>query len=116
MPLEQVLNVIACNILILFGVYSLLMPRKVAATAHVTPDDAIGTAEIRISFGGLSLMTGLVPYIFNEPIVYQAVGVIYLGALLTRLVTVAVDRPKLERSFITTGLFELAIGLILLLR
>lgn len=116
MALEQIFNIAACAILILFGVYSLLQPKKVAATAHVTPDDAIGTAEIRISFGGLSLMTGLVPFILGDPVVYQAVGVIYLGALVTRLLTLVLDRPKLERSFIMTGAFELVIGLILLLR
>lgn len=116
MSLEQLLNLLACAALILFGIYSILRPREAAALAHITPNDALGSAEVRISFGGLSLMTGIVPFILGEPVVYQTVGIIYLGALATRMLTLVLDRPQLERSFIMTGVFELAIGLILLLR
>lgn len=66
MSLEQLLNLLACAALILFGIYSILRPRDAAALAHITPNDAIGSAEVRISFGGLSLMTGLVPFVLGD--------------------------------------------------
>ncbi len=116
MPLEAFLNVAACIALILFGVYALLRPYSAAAIAHLKPDDATGTAEIRISFGALSVMMGVAPLLLNDPVAYQLVGIVFLGAFVTRLITVAVDHVQVERPFIITGLFELAIGLILLVR
>lgn len=115
MTVEQLLNVLACAALVLFGIYALLNPKAAAAIAHITPDDSLGNAEIRISFGGLSLMTGVVPFILGHPLVFQAIGIIYLGALITRLAAVGIDKPSLERSFIITGVFELVIALILIL-
>ncbi len=116
MTIEQFLNLLACAALILFGVYALLRPHDAAEIAHLKPHDPVSVAEIRISFGGLSLMTGLAPLLLNNPVAYQTVGIIYLGAFVIRLVTVFIDHPQIERPFIITGIFELLIGLILFLR
>jgi hypothetical protein len=116
MSLEAFLNGVACIALILFGLYALLRPYGAAAIAHLKADDATGTAEIRISFGGLSLMMGIAPLVLNDPVAYQVVGIIFLGAFVIRLITIVVDHPQIERPFIVTGLFELIIGLILAVR
>ena len=116
MSLEAFLNVVACAALILFGLYALLRPFSVAGMAHLKPDDATGTAEIRINFGTLSLMMGIAPLLLNDPVAYQVVGIVFLGAFVTRLITIFVDHPQIERLFVITGVFELVVGLILLVR
>ena len=116
MSLEQFLNVLACIALILFGLYALVRPYHAAQIAHLKPDDATGSAEIRISFGGLSLMMGIAPLVLNDPAAYQVVGIVFLGAFVTRLLTLVLDHPQTETTFIVSGLFELLVGLILLLR
>jgi uncharacterized membrane protein HdeD (DUF308 family) len=116
MSLEQFLNGVACVALILFGLYALARPYEAAQIAHLKPDDATATAEVRISFGGLSLMMGAAPLLLNDPAAYQVVGIVFLGAFVTRLLTLVLDHPQTERPFIISGLFELVLGLILLLR
>ena len=106
----------ACIALILFGVYALLRPYEAGQIAHLKPEDATGTAEIRISFGGLSLMMGVAPLLLNEPAAYQVVGLVFLGAFVTRIVTLVVDHPQTRSPFILSGVFELLVGLILMLR
>lgn len=116
MPLEQFSNVVACLALIAFGVYAILRPVEAAAIAHLKPDDAISTAEIRISFGGLSGLMGVAPLILGEPVAYQVVGIVFLGAFILRLITMVVDHPEPERMFVISGIFELVVGLVLFIR
>ena len=116
MSLEQFLNIVACIALILFGVYALLRPYETAQIVHLKPEDANGTAEVRINFGGLSLMMGIAPLLLNDPAAYQVVGIAFLGAFVTRLLTLVLDHPQTGSTFIISGVFELVVGLILLLR
>ncbi len=116
MSLEAFLNVLACVALILFGLFALLRPFNAAAMAHLKPDDATGTAEVRINFGAISLMMGIAPLLLNDPVAYQVVGIVFLGAFVTRIITVVVDHPQTERLFVISGFFELIVGLILLVR
>jgi len=116
MPLEQFFNIVACIAISLFGVYALFRPYEAAAMAHLKTDDSNGTAEVRISFGGLFIMMGIAPLMLNDAAAYQVVGLVFLGAFITRLITLVVDHPQIERLFIISGLFELVVGLVLLLR
>ena len=115
MALEQLLNIVACIVLILFGVYSVWQPRPSAQFAHLTPDNANGVAETRVAFGGLSIMMGLAPLLLNQVAAYQTVGLIFLGVFFTRLLATVLDRPQLTRAYIISGVFEVVVGLILLL-
>jgi hypothetical protein len=115
MPLEQLLNIAACFVLILFGVYSVWQPRPSAQLAHLTPDNANGLAEIRVVFGGLSVMMGAAPLLLNQVVAYQTVGLVFLGVFVTRLLATVLDRPQLTRAYLISGAFELLVALILLL-
>ncbi|MBA3870091.1 MAG: DUF4345 family protein [Anaerolineae bacterium] len=116
MPLEQFFNLVACIAIILFGIYALLRPYEVAAMAHLKADDSNGTAEVRISFGGLFVMMGIAPLVLNDPVAYQVVGLAFIGAFVTRLITLVVDHPQTDRLFVISGLFEVVVGLVLLFR
>jgi hypothetical protein len=116
MTLEQLLNIVACIALILFGLYALVRPYEAGQIAHIKPEDANGTAEIRINFGGLSLMMGIAPLVLNDAAAFQVVGIVFLGVFVTRLATQLVDHPQINSVFFLSGLFELLVGLILVLR
>lgn len=116
MSLEEFLNVVACIALILFGLYAILRPTDAAGIAHLKSDDSNGTAEIRISFGALSLFMGIAPIVLNQPAAYQVVGIVFLGVFVMRLITTAIDHPQTDRMFMISGLFELIVGLILVVR
>jgi uncharacterized membrane protein HdeD (DUF308 family) len=115
MSTEQILNILAALALILFGVYAIVQPGRSAALAHLTPDDANGRAEIRIAFGALSVGMGLAPLVINQPAAYQALGLVWLVVGAARILAALVDRPKLDRMYIVSGLFEWLVGLIFLL-
>ncbi|MEZ4671222.1 MAG: DUF4345 family protein [Anaerolineae bacterium] len=115
MSLEQLLNIIACILLVLFGLYSLWKPRPSAAIAHLTPDNANGVAEIRIVFGGMSVMMGIAPLVLNQAAAYQVIGLIFLGVFVSRLLATVLDRPQFTQVFLVSAAFELVVGLILFL-
>jgi len=115
MPLEQFFNIAACIAIILFGLYSLVRPYDAAGMAHLKPEDANGVAEVRINFGGLFLAMGAAPLLLNDPVAYQVVGITFIGAFITRLATLFTNHPQVDRLFVVSAVFELAVGLILLL-
>lgn len=114
MNFEQLLNIVACIVLIVFGVYSIVQPEAAATMAHLHTKDATGQAEIRTAFGGMSIGLGAAPLIFYQPVGFQVAGLIWLIVFATRLIATYLDHPKLERTFIISGVFELIIGIILL--
>ena len=116
MTLEQLLNILACIALILFGAYAFVRPYETAQFAHLKPEDNNGEAEIRINFGGLFILMGVAPLVINEPAGYQVVGLALLGAFVTRLITLVTDHPQTSMSYVLSGVFELLVGLALFLR
>ena len=116
MTLEQLLNILACVALILFGAYALVRPYEAAQFAHLKPEGNDGEAEIRISFGGHFILLGIVPILLNEQAGYQVAGAALLGSFVIRLVTLVTDHPQVGMPFILSGVYELVVGLILVLR
>jgi hypothetical protein len=112
---EQILNTLACLALIVFGAYAIGQPRASAQLAGLGAVSPKGIAEIRITFGMLSLALGAAPLLLNQQAAYQTTGIVFLAALVMRVVAVFVDRPRLDRGYIISGIFELAVGLILFL-
>ncbi len=115
MNIEQLLNTLACLAVIAFGVYAVGKPRAAALFAGLGIVSPKGVAEIRITFGMLSLALGAAPLLLNQQAAYQTVGIVFLGALVMRLAAVLLDRPRLDRGYIISGIFELVVGLILFL-
>jgi hypothetical protein len=115
MNIEQVLNTLACLALIAFGVYAIAQPRKSAALADLSVLSPKGMAEVRITFGMLSLALGAAPLVINQQAAYQTVGIVFLGAFLMRIAAAFVDRVRLDRGYLISGAFEIIVGLILFL-
>ena len=115
MNIEQVLNTLACIALIAVGAYAIGKPRAAGQFYGLGAVSPKGIAEIRITFGMLLLVLGAAPLLVNQQTAYQTVGIVLLGALVMRVVAAVLDRLRLDRGYIVSGIFELAIGLILFL-
>lgn len=115
MNIAQVLDTLACLALIVFGVYAIAQPRATAQLAGLGIGSNKGLAEIRITFGMLSLALGAAPLLLNQQAAYQTAGIVFLGAFVMRVVAAILDRPRLDRGYLVSGVFELAVGLILFL-
>ena len=112
---EQFLNILACLVVLAFGLYAAIQPRASAKLAGLSMDGAKGRAEIRIAFGAFSIALGAAPLILNQQAAYQTSGIVFLAALAMRLLSLLLDHPPLDRGFIVSGVFELVAGLILFL-
>ena len=115
MNIEQVLNTLACLAVIVFGVYAIGKPRAAAQLAGLGAVSPKGIAEIRITFGMLSLALGAAPLLLSQQAAYQTVGIAFLGAFVMRVVAILLDRPRLDQGYVISGIFELVVGLILFL-
>jgi hypothetical protein len=115
MNIEQVLNTLACLALIAFGVYAIAKPRASAQLAGLGAVSPKGIAEIRITFGMLSLALGAAPLFLDQQAAYQTTGIVFLAALVMRVVAAVLDRPRLDRGYVISGVFELVVGSILFL-
>lgn len=113
MPLIGILNIIGALSLLGYGIGSLFLPHLMARVIAQTLDTPRGVAEFRIVNGGY--FTGLAAFalIVNQPLLYAALGVGWFGAAAGRLYAWLVDRPRFDSLYAGLLLFELAMGVLL---
>lgn len=99
---------------LLFGLLALLRPRRIANAVSFELRGARGRAEMRIGFGGF--MIGLSAFVLwsQQPMSFAALGFLWLGGALARILVWLVDQPLLDRSYLLIFLFELGHAALLL--
>jgi hypothetical protein len=112
--LRDILHFIAVFATLGAGVYGLLQPKRLGEFVHLPPSDARGTAEFRIGFGGVFIGLALVALLTLQPIVFDALAGAWLGAAISRAVAYVVDRPPLDQVYIALFVFELLMGIFLI--
>jgi hypothetical protein len=110
----DILNLIGALSLLVYGVASLFLPRRVAAIISQGLTTAHGVAEFRVVHGGYFIGLAVFALLIRHPLVYAAVGVGWLGAAGARLFAWVADRPPLAPIYVAPLLFELAMGVMLL--
>ena len=70
---------------VLFGVVSLVAPKRLAEAVGLGVDTPDGLAEIRNGWGGLYLALGLTLLVLQAVPAYQVAGAMYAGMGVTRL-------------------------------
>ena len=105
---------LASAITVLFGLWCLLRPRRVASAVSFELRGARGRAEFRIGFGGF--MIGIAAYALwaGEPLAFKALGAMWLGGAVARVLVWFADQPVLERSYLGVFVFELTQAALLL--
>jgi hypothetical protein len=106
-PLLELVQNAAAVTSLLFGLLALLRPRRIANAVSFELRGARGRAELRIGFGGF--MLGLAGFVLwaQHPIAFAALGFLWLGGAISRILVWLVDQPVLDRSYMLIFLFEL---------
>lgn len=99
---------------LLFGLLALLRPRRIANAVFFELRGARGRAELRIGFGGF--MIGLAGFVLwsQHPMAFAALGFLWLGGAIARILVWFIDQPLLDRSYLLIFFFELAHAALLL--
>lgn len=91
---------------LLFGLLALARPRRIANAVSFELRGARGRAELRIGFGGF--MIGLAGFVLwsQHPFAFMALGFLWLGGAVARVLVWLIDQPPLDRSYLLIFLFE----------
>lgn len=92
------------------GLVGMIIPTRVAHSMEMALPTPRATAEFRIAVGGAFVLVGLWAVLVHEPVAYQAVGLVWLGAGLARMVTLMTDRYKPNPSYWGFLLLEILMG------
>lgn len=106
---------IATILTLLFGLAAIAVPQTIASAVAWTLKGARGSAELRIGIGGL--IVGLCAYALyaQNAAIFTALGFMYVGIAATRVLSIALDRPKLNASYIITLIVEIVLAVMLFL-
>lgn len=88
-----------------------LQPRQAATALGLTATQDRGIAETRIGLGGTFVGLGVWSLSRRSQDAYRAVGATWLGAAVTRLITLQVDDPDPDWTFWAYLVAEVALGL-----
>lgn len=104
---HSILNNLGAITSLLFGLWALMRPRRVAGAVWCELRGSRGRAEFRIHFGGL--MIGISSFVLwaQQPVIFKALGFLWLGAAVARILVWLADQPTLDRTYLGFFLFEL---------
>ena len=88
-----------------------LQPKQAAAALGLSAVRGRGVAETRIGLGGTFVGLGLWALLGRRPDAHRAVGATWLGAAITRAVTLQVDEPEPDWTFWAYLIAEVGLGL-----
>ena len=99
------LNILACILTIIFGLFGFLAPRYTASVLDLAPTSStMGLSEMRASVGGLFVVAGLAALWIDAPVAYAMVGFAFAGAALGRGVSLILDRPPRGKVLLFGGI------------
>ena len=88
-----------------------LRPNQAARALGLLTASGRGIAETRIGLGGTFAGLGLWSLLRHTPDGYRAVGATWLGAAITRVVTLQIDEPEPDWTFWAFLVGEFSLGL-----
>lgn len=93
------------------GIGIALQPNQSASALGLSATSRRGVAETRIGLGGTFAGLGAWAVLRRRPDAYRAVGATWLGAAITRVITLQVDEPEPDWTFWAFLAGEVALGL-----
>lgn len=109
-----IIKLIACVGILAFGLIALMRPEVALRLIQLEATSARGIAETRVNFGGFFIGLGSMPILLQSQAAFQVAGVAYLAAVASRAIGYLLDRPPLDGQYIGLFMFELAMGVALL--
>lgn len=115
MSLNEILNITGSIVLLASGIITVIRPQVLAKlTSLPIAQNPRGAAELRTNFGGFFTGIALASLVINTPEAYQVVGVGWLATAIARAIAFAVDRPRLDLTFILLFGGEILMALFML--
>lgn len=115
MTINQWLNLLSAASVLLYGIGAMLVPGMIAKLVHHELPDGRGKAEFRIAQAGIFIGLGLMAVLLRNTTVYQLMAGLWFGAAITRLIAIALDRPKLTSDYLGFAVMEFAFGILALI-
>jgi len=112
MNLPVSVNTLGGLITLGLGVMGLLWPMKVASMVSIQPDGLRGLSEIRATYGGVFLAIGLFSVVWQDPNVFRALGLGWLGAAAGRMFSIVRDESGAGANYGAVAM-EVVVGLLL---
>ena len=114
MDVRNLLNIIGDLVLRVYAFGSLVRPVFVGKVLSITLQAKRGIAEFRILSGGSLLGLSVAVLLINQPLGYHLLGVAWIGAGTTRVLSYFVDRPPLNATYIVSFIGEITLGIMML--
>jgi hypothetical protein len=108
------MNFIGAILTTVLGIGGLLKPLVVAKLVGLTPSEPHGISEIRATLGGFFIGLGGFALYSQNTVIYEAVGIGWVGAAIARIFSLIIDR-KINKENIGGVILEGGIGILLLL-
>jgi hypothetical protein len=114
MSFDQILNYLGAIITTAMGSMGLITPKLAAKFTGLQATNKTAFAEFRATFGGMFVVMGLLPMLIGSTLAFNAIGCIWLGAAVGRLLSVLLDEGYKEVKNVAGIGFEAVIGFLLL--
>jgi hypothetical protein len=103
MTLVMGLKYLGVTVIIMFGVWGLIQPKKVKGFTGLEPATPKGEIEIRSVLGGTLIGLGIAALVFPMPQVFKTLSIAFITITVVRgimmVVDKSIDRPNLISLF-----------------
>ena len=107
-------KLVVAGITLIFGVWVIVVPRKVLPLIGMTALGPRGITETRVALGAIYVGSGLACLLLQEPAAFVTLGLAYLVMALVRAVAIVLDRSADGSNWASLGL-EAVLALVLLM-
>jgi hypothetical protein len=101
---------ISAAVLAASGLAGVVIPHQIGPVLDTVLTPGRSKAEFRIAYGAIAAF-GAFAFAAGDAEVFMAVGVFWLGAAVVRLLALALDRPRMDWTYRTFLVLEVAAGL-----
>jgi hypothetical protein len=105
----MILGYVSSAILAASGLAGVIIPARIGAALQTDLSPPRAKAEFRVAYGTF-VGLGIFALVAGDPTVFRAIGALWLGAAIVRLIAMAWDRPKTDWTFWAYLALEVGLG------
>ena len=115
MTIWTILALAGAGFLFLFGLWATFQPNVVADAIETDLDSHRSRAEFRVTFGGIFSGMGLAALLLRSPEAFLVLGFASFAGAIVRIVSIWLDKPAVNASYLGFLASEIVTGVILVL-
>ena len=105
---------IATIITLLFGFFAFIYPDRFAKGIYFELKGPRGRSEMRTGFGGPTILMAAYTLVSQQQAAFIVIGFFWFGAVAARIISVAIDNPNINRSYLAYLALEIVMTIFLL--